>query len=161
MKKMTFFLFAALLGLKQANAQNRDTLIISAGAAKNISLAENMNVVLVQTGAQENPFSINEKTARMLSITLSDGLLQIEPQGSLPKQTTVYVLVRELDRLSVGFKTQVRTIGILKTKGLDVFVDGQATAHLRTSGKIKAHAMGDYDISVVEQPTDLLARNTR
>lgn len=151
------------MGMLQAQAQTEQPLVIKAGEAKELSLAENMNVVLIQAGATDTAFTINKTTSRELKVALSGDKLQIEGKNNLPKNTIVYVIVRDLKKLTVGYNTKVRTSGVLQATSLQVYVDGLASAHLRTTGKVKPFALGNFDVNVniVEGPAGLIAKKSK
>jgi hypothetical protein len=58
------------------------------------------------------------------------------------------VYVNKLKTITVINNSRVKTIGLLDAPKLDVFIDGDATVHLRTNGEVNAHSLSDAEIQI-------------
>lgn len=140
-----FALAGSLIG---ANAQQEEALVISAGNVKDISIADNLNVVLIP--AAEKAVTIQNDAFKKLKVTLTGNSLQIEGQKTLGSDSQVFVLVNELSKLTVGRNVVVNTRGVLNSDKIDVFISNGSTAHLKTTGKVNAHASDENEVSIRE-----------
>jgi hypothetical protein len=53
-----------------------------------------------------------------------------------------------LKTLTVESNSIVNTAGVLNTRKLDVFVEGNTKVHIKTNGDVKAHGLNDREIKV-------------
>lgn len=158
-QKMILSLLALSIDMLQAGAQKEQNLVVKAGEAKELSLSENLNVVLLQASATDTAFTMNKATGEELKVKLSGNKLQIEARRHLPKGTTVYVMVKNLDKLTVGYNTKVRTSGVLQASNLHVYIDGRAVPYLLTTGNVKRSF--DVNINVAEEANDMIKKGTK
>jgi hypothetical protein len=143
------FLATILAGMValSAGAQKTDDLLVNAGNFKNISIAENMNVVLITAAEPTANFTVSQAAAQQLNITLSGETLKLDAKR-YSKKSTVYVTVAGLQVLSLGENSVVRVDGILTTPELQLFVDSNTKAYLKTRGKINAQALSDTEVTI-------------
>jgi hypothetical protein len=152
MKHKLLLLLAVAGGLASANAAEPDVLVVAAGSIQHISLAENMNIVLMQASPEEASIKITKEASDKLRVSFAGNAMRIEPQTKLSKETTVYVIVNGLSSLTVGEYTTVHTRGVLNSPLLDLFVEKGAMAHVKAAGTIKAYPMGEFEIDVKKHP---------
>ena len=156
MKKILTLLIAVTVGFLSSNAQEPERLIISAGQLKNISLGDNMKVVLVSNGSSEGEVKGDMSVFEKINISVSNGTLHINPGKKLENET-VYVIVDVLKTLTVGQHTQVRTEGVLYAKEIKVFVNNGSIARLTTTGEVNAYSIDDLEFSVTKTPVRMNA----
>lgn len=146
MKKILMPVIAVIVTLLSANAQ-QGPIEISAGQFRNISLGDDMKVVLKVVEKVNADFTLNQKASEKLSFSFSGNALHIAPRKPMHDQT-VYVLVNKLDVLSLGFNTEVITEGVLRGDWIDVFVSDNSNAKLNTTAKVKGHGTGGSDVKI-------------
>ncbi|HEY0676789.1 MAG TPA: DUF2807 domain-containing protein [Chitinophagaceae bacterium] len=152
MKKLLFLFLAVVSGFLSANAQDDSRLVISAGQFKNISLGENMQVVLISAGAALNEFKSDIRVFEKLSVSISEGTMRITPGRKLGANETVYIIVNELEVLTLGENTKLTTHGILRSSDIKVFVNEGSVAKLRSTGEVSGHSLDNVFISVQKTP---------
>ena len=145
----------AALSLGAAGAQEKkEAIVVAAGQFRNIVLADDMEVVLMQAPAKE-AMQIGREVSDRLKLSMNGDALHIDGVRS-PGQFTVYLLVHDLQQLTLGGHTRVQTRGVLVTEQLQVFLQDGANASLKTTGKVRAHPLGFNEISVAhKQPASL------
>jgi len=146
MKKIIFLLFI-LAGTFSAFAQEEKKLVISAGQLKHLSLGNNMKVTLVNAKQVSNEVKSNLETFEKLNISVSNGTMHIENRR-LSANDQVYVIVDDLQTLTIGQATTVNTEGILRSSQLKLFVTEGSMAYLRTHGKIHALSPDGYEVNI-------------
>jgi hypothetical protein len=154
MKHKLLSLLAVAGSLASARAAEPEALIVAAGSIQNITVAENMNIILMQANPEEVSIKITKEASDKLRVSFADNAMRIEPQKKLSKETTVYVIVNGLSSLTVGEYTTVHTRGVLNSPLLDLFVEKGATAHVKAAGTIKAYPMGEFEIDVKKVPVE-------
>ncbi|MGB8191871.1 MAG: DUF2807 domain-containing protein [Chitinophagaceae bacterium] len=147
MKKILFLLFTVASGFLTAQAQDESRLLISAGQLQNISLGDNMRVVLVSAETFDSEVKGDMKVFEKLSTTISGGSMHIKSIGHSGKET-IYVVVNQLKRLTLGQNTQVSTEGILRSEEITVFVEDGSVARIKTTGEVNAYSLDTMDVSV-------------
>jgi len=159
--KQKIFLSVLAIGffMLSANAQQEKALVVSAGQFKNISIADDMKVILTQAPPSAANVSIDKEASDKLRLTLSEGSLNISATKQIRRDYVVYVLVNDLQKLTLGENIDLQTNGILNTSKLDVFVHAGSKAHLKTNGKIEAYALDDQEVSLKRVAGPLVAIN--
>lgn len=147
MKKVLLLLVAAVFTLLSANAQTGNDLVISAGETKEITLGENMKVVLIVTDSPAQDVNLSKEVLEKLDVRFSENELQINARKDL-ENVTVYVVVNSLKQVTLGYNTSITNQGFLRPGKLEVFVHPGASAVLRTIGKIEAYSLGDFDVTI-------------
>ena len=142
-------LTAVVLGSLSANAQKEADLVISAGDAKSITLGNDMKVVFVHAREGRNDVRISKEAMRKLHVNFENGALMLESQKRL--EETVYVMVNNPSKVTVGDNTALASEGILRSD-LDLFVSPGATVKLKTTGKFNAFPLGDIDLRITRTP---------
>lgn len=151
MKQRFFLSFIAIaFSLLSASAQKEENLVVNTGNVEHISVANDMNIVLVPGANADKSISLDANAVQKLGLKLLNNSLTISSlrQPSGKEKLTVYLYVNNLKTLTVEKHTNVKTMGVLNTPKLDVFVDGEATVHLKTKGEIKAWSLNDAEIKV-------------
>lgn len=146
-QKILMLLLAAVTFTISVTAQKADSITINAGDFKNISIAEDMDVVLLTGTAATSDFSVSKEAAGNLEVTFSGEKLKLEQKRRSTK-ATVYLTVCHLQQLTLGENTVVHVNGLVTSPELRLFIDTNAKVYIRTTGTIKAHATGDTAVNV-------------
>jgi hypothetical protein len=152
-RRIFLSVIAAGFFLLRGNAQQQDNLFVTAGQFQNISIADNLKVVLMQAPYNETSVKVGQEASSKLKLTLTDGNLLIAAQRNLSANTVVYILVKELHKLTVGENVLINTNGILNTDRLDVYIYGDSKAFLKTTGRVNGYAMGEFEVAVQRMPS--------
>lgn len=146
--KQTFLLItiAALAGLTAAKAQDAEKLMLNAGSIEHIKVENDMNIVLLPGTSGDGEVSLDPASSGRLNIAVSNNLLSISATGA--HNPTVYLYVTNLKTLTVQNNSTVRTVGILSSPLIEVYVDGRARIHLATRGLVKAYSLDDSEIAI-------------
>ena len=155
MKKILLPLVAIMLNLVSANAQKENNMVVSAGQLKNIILGDRMKVVLVKALPHQKELNVSEQVFKKLKVTFSGSDLVIEPYRNLSKDDVVYVLVNEVESLSLGQNTTLRNEGIWLNGAVKVYVSDGATATINTNGDVQGFPLGESGVRVVKRPITL------
>ena len=153
MKKILLTLFTVAAGIVSVNAQEESRLVISAGQLKNITLGEDMKVVLVSEGQFQSEVKGDMNVFDKLNISVVDGAMRISAVKKLHE--TVYIVVNQLGSLSLGQNTKVDTKGVLRSHAIKVFVEQGAVARLITTGEVNATSLQDHDLEITKKPIQL------
>ena len=147
-KKIIFSFIAATFAVLSASAQE-ETLIVNAGNIEHITVGNDLNVVLVPSDKADGSVSLDPVASDKLDLKVSKNRLQISSlRRSGKEKATVYLHVNKLKSLTVEQNSRVKTIGILDSHKLDVYVDGEAWVHVRTTGEVDAHALNGAELKV-------------
>ena len=157
MKKIVLLLFVIASGFLTLQAQEDSRLVLSAGQLKNISLGDNLNVVLISAEPGQNEVKGDMNVFEQLNVTVNNGMMHIAAGQRLAAGQTVYVIVNDVQNLTVGQNTQVTTEGILYSNMIKVYVQNGSVAKLRTTGDVKAYSLDDFEFSIRKTPIRLNA----
>jgi hypothetical protein len=150
--KQKFFLslLAITFAVFSVNAADPQRLILTVGNVEHLNIQDNIDVVLVQGAPDDNVILMDPNASAMLNLKLTNKKLVIGTQSHLSKKQklTVYVYVNKLKTITVEGTSQVRTEGSLHADKIDLFIDGDARVHLKTSGTIKAYSLNDSIIDI-------------
>jgi hypothetical protein len=146
MKQILMAVIAVVFSMLSANAQ-QEPIEISAGHFSRISFGDNMKVVLRVVDNKDASLNVNKEASESLNFHVSGNTLHIAPKKWMNDQIVV-VLVNRVDVLSLGVNTNVDTDGILKGDKLNVFVNDNSNARLKTYAKIKGFPLGDSDVKI-------------
>lgn len=152
MKQKIFALLAAGIMAFTAQAQNEKALLIGAGDAKDISLSDNLKVVLVQANPDEQQLFVAKDAAQKLRVVFSGNSLHIDANETLEEGTTVYLQVSDLQSLRVGENTFVTTRGVLNSPFLNLYINDGSRASLKVIGKVKAFPLGQNELTIQRKP---------
>ena len=155
MKQKIFALLAAGITAFTAQAQNEKALLIGAGEVKDISISDNLKVVLVQANPDEQQLFVAKDAAQKLRVVFSGNSLHIDSNGSLEEGTTVYLQVSDLQSLRVGENSLVTTRGVLNTPFLNLYINDGSRASLKVNGKVKAYPLGENELFIQRKPIAL------
>ena len=141
---------AIVVGVLSVSAQDDERLVVNVGNIDNINIANGLDIVLVPGTSTNKSVSLNAEASGVLNMELSDNSLSISPLKHITRKERliVYVYVNNLKTITVENNSHVKTIGVLDSPKLDVFIEGNATAHLKTSGEIQAHSLSDAEIQI-------------
>ena len=152
-QKFLFSLLVAAAGIMPAVASDPvpapARVILNAGNIEHVHVLSNMEIILLQSPQDEHSIVFGEQASQNLDIRLNHKTLSISQRKANSKsKTIVYLYVNNLKSLSVEGDTDVKTVGSLETGKLDVFVDGNAKVHIRTTGTVKAHSLNNSELEV-------------
>jgi len=159
-QKFILSLMAIALGVLSAAAQGGDQIVVNAGNVAHVNIANDMDVVLLPGQHTDQSISLNAEATKSVSLRLSDNSLTISPlkQISRKEKIKVYLYVNNLKTISVESNSLVKTIGVLDSPQLEVFVDSDSKVHLKTNGDVKANSLSDTEISVKYLSDNRIAR---
>ena len=149
-QKFLLSFMAIAFGVLSVSAQSEEKLIVNAGKAENITIANDMDVVLLAgTGAGQS-VSLNPEAAKSLKLNLSANSMTISPlkQTTGKERLKIFLYVNALKTITVENNSLVKTIGMIDSPKLEVYIDGEATVHLKTNGDIKAQSLSDAEIDI-------------
>jgi len=148
--KKTIITILSAFSLMAAGAQQKsEAIVVSAGQFRNIVLANDLEVVLMQAPGKASVQVAKEASDR-LKLSMNGEALHIDASrkaGSF----TLYLLVHELKELTLGGNTRVSTRGVLQTDQLQLFLEDNARAVLKTTGKVRAQPLGWNEISIAHR----------
>lgn len=151
MKQKLILSFVAIASaIFSASAQTEEQVVVNAGNAEHVTIASDMDVVLIPGAHTDQSISLNPEAAKNLSLRLSNNAVTISPlkQISRRERLKVFLYVNNLKTISVENNSTVKTIGVLNTPKLEVFVDPDAMAHVKTNGDVKASSLSDAEVHV-------------
>ena len=149
MKNLLTATLTVFISFFSATAQDdQKALVINASDMKQLILGDNLNVVLLQHENGPQEIKISKAVYNQLKISVHDGIMSIASQSNFHSSEPVYILVNHVRSLTLGENTRITTEGVLNSGKIDVFVEQGAKAYLRTTGKIYATSLGDFDVSV-------------
>jgi hypothetical protein len=159
MKQKLFLSFLTIVvGVLSASAQNEKKLVINAGNLEHIIIANDMNVILMPGTVKDRSISMDANASAKLDLKFSNNTMMISAVRPPAKEKlTLQLYVNGLKTITVGNNTIVKTEGILNSAKLDVYVEGEAMAHLKSKGNIKVHSLNDAEIDVKYIQENLLA----
>ena len=148
MKKIFVAAIAGLMSFFSAQAQdNEKALVINAGHARHLVLGNNLNIVLLEHSSGPQEVRLSEAVYDQLQVSMHNETISVQA-ARFNSSEPVYILVGDFKSITLGENTNVNTEGVLNSAKIDVFVAQGAKALLRTTGKINATSMGDFDVSV-------------
>lgn len=149
-QKFLLSLMAIAFGVLSVSAQGEEHVVVNAGNAEHIHIANDMDVVLLPGQHTDQSISLNAEATKIISLKLSDHSLSISPlkQMSRKERVKVYLYVNSLKKISVESNSLVKTIGVLDAPKIEVLVDSDSKVHLKTTGEVKANSLSDTEISV-------------
>ncbi|HYF31739.1 MAG TPA: DUF2807 domain-containing protein [Chitinophagaceae bacterium] len=157
MKKIVVLLIVLAAGIVSLNAQEPGRVTISAGQLKNISFGDHMKIVLMSAGSMQNEVKGDMNAFEKLNISVFNGSMNIHSGKDLSSNETVYVIVNDLETITVGQHTRVETEGFLRSDEIKVFVQDGSVVRLRTTGEVNAYSLDDLEFTVKKTPVRLLA----
>ena len=127
-QKFILSIMAIAFSVLSVTAHSQETLVVNAGNTENITIATDMNVVLMPASEADRSISMDANAAEKLNLRIANNSMTIsQVMQSLSKEKlTVHLYVNNLKTLTVENNSNVKTIGVLDTPKLDVFVDGKA-----------------------------------
>ncbi len=133
-----------------ATAQSDDRLVVNVGSIDQVNIGTDMNIVLVPGTSTDQSVSLNAAASGRLDMKLSGSSLTIasSKHTASKERLTVYLYLNNLKTITVENNSHVKTIGVLDAPKVDVFIDGDATVHLKTNGEVKAHSLGEAEVEI-------------
>ena len=151
MKQKFFLSFIAIaVSVLSVSAQDDGRLVVNVGNIDNINIADGLDIILAPGNLPSKSVSLNAAASEILNMQLSDNSLSISSlkHTARKERITVYVYVNKLKTITVENNSRVKTIGLLDAPKLDVFIDGDATVHLKTNGEVNAHSLNDAEMQI-------------
>ena len=149
-QKFILSFLAIAFGVLSASAQNEEKLVVNAGNTEHINIGNDMDVVLLPGTNVDPEISLNPEAVKKLKLNLSANSMTISPskQTSRKERLKIFLYVNNLKTITVENNSQVKTVGVLDSPKLDVYIDGEAIVHLKTKGDVQAQSLGDAEINV-------------
>jgi hypothetical protein len=157
-QKLFLSVMAIAFGVLSVSAQNEQKLVVKAGKTEHITVANDMNIVLLAGNEADGSISMDGRASEKLDIKLANNTMHISSlKHSKKENLTVYLYVNNLKTITVESNSTVKTIGVLNAPALKAFVDSDAMVHLKTKGDIKAYSLYGGEIKVKYISENLLA----
>jgi hypothetical protein len=148
MKKIFLFM-AAALSTVFSFASGDHPLTVSAGQFKNIQLGSDMNVVIVSAKQLQNEITTGSVAVyEKLNIAVVGNQLRLELRQKLDKNEKIYIVVEEVQSLTVGDNTTVVSENALPGKKIVLSVGQGAVARLKTNATVKAFGADGLPLDV-------------
>jgi hypothetical protein len=156
MQQRFFLLLTSLAFSLLTIAQDNQPIAINAGDIEQLTIVDDMDIVLLQGKPDEKGISFDKDAAEKIDVRLFNNSMEISMRRNLFKKEkpTVIVFVNDLKKLTVIGNSTVKTRGFLNTSKLDLYVDGNPHVYLVTNGKINAFPLGDSQINVQKLPVE-------
>jgi hypothetical protein len=142
--------FTALSASATPATPEPERLVLTIGNVEHLRIEDNIDVILIQGAPDNYSLMMDQKTSEKLNLRLSKNKLVIAAQNGASKKQKylVYVYVNNLRTITVDGDSQIKTFGSLKSNKIDLFIGGDAYAHVRSTGKIKVYSMDNSEIEV-------------
>jgi hypothetical protein len=138
MKKI-LTLVIAVLSVVSSFASAEQPLVVSAGQFRHIELGSNMKVTLISSSELQNEIKTGSIAVyEKLDIAVSGNNLRLELRQKLEPGEVIYVVVGEIESLTLGENTIVDSENTLPGKRISISVEKGASARLKTSAKVTA-----------------------
>jgi hypothetical protein len=147
-RKFILSIVAAAAGIMTASAQPAERIVVNAGNIEHITIASDLNVVLLPAENAGGSISFDPAAFEKLDLKLSKNAMQIASRQTGKQKTTVYLQVNSLKTITVEQNSDVKTIGVLDSPKLDLFIGSESTVHLRTNGEVDAHSLNDAELKI-------------
>lgn len=158
MTQRILMLVLALVTLHTAaNAQfgyynGKRPIIIEKDEIRHIEVNGNIGVVLRKEKGNGVNVGIDKQVTDKIKFTVRDGKLTISAKDpASTEQLVVYAWFDDLETLTLTGKVVVASVGILNYENLQVNLDKEAKISLKTTGRIRINAPGDYQYVQREQ----------
>ena len=148
-QKFILSFFALVFTAISACAQGKESVFVNAGNFQHITISSDLDVVLLQATENMQSITMDAGVSTMLGIQFSKNSMTISPtELASKKDFTLFLYVNTLKTLIVENDASVRSMGVLDAPRLELFVGGEAKAHLRTNGVVNAYPLHDTNIRV-------------
>lgn len=154
-------LFALLLACTTsfaAMAQSAEPIVVHAGKTHNINIAPNLRVMLVQESINNESLSMNSRAQAKLQVRSGASSIYIDAAGSTHE--LIHLYVTDLQSITLGSNARVQTSGFLLAPQINVYVDENAQAILKTKGKVYGYGVSTVDVNIRRTPVVVPAANT-
>lgn len=151
--KRKFFLSLLAIGFTVLSASatpDPERLVLTVGNVEHLSIEDNIDVILIQGAPDNYSIMMDQNTSDKLNLRLSNNKLAISLRKNVSKKEkfTVYVYVNALKTVTLDGDSELKTFGSLHSPKIELFIGGDAKAHVRSTGQIKAYALDDAEINV-------------
>jgi hypothetical protein len=143
-----FSLFTLSIALAQSGEVKRYPLDIGKGGIKNITVTDNIDLLLINASDEEVKTQVPEAKLDKVKIFYSNGNLRVSTRGLLAhdERIPVYVYVNDLKEVTLLGNAFVRTKDILEVSNLKVNIENEGRIALRSTGKVRVTAPVDYHV---------------
>ena len=148
MQKLSLVILTIVLGVFSVAAQNKEKLVVNAGNMAHIFIANDMDIILLPGSVDDISAFMDATASAKLNLKTSNNRMTISLKRLTKEKLTVYLYVNNLKSITAGNSTTIRTMGILNSAAIDVYIEGEAMAHVKSKGSIKAHPVNDGEIDV-------------
>lgn len=137
--KQILSLIIEVLSVFSSFASGEQPLVVSAGQFRHLELGSNMKVTLISSKELQNEIKTGSIAVyEKLNIAVSGNNLRLELRQKLEPGEVVYVVIGELESLTLGENTVVDSENTLPGKRIRISADKGASARLKTSAKVTA-----------------------
>ena len=148
--KQILSLIAAVLSVLSSFASEEQPLVVSAGQFRHIELGRDMKVTLISNAQLQNEIKASSVAVfEKLDIAVSGNNLRLELRRKLEPNERVYVVIGEIESLTLGENTVVDSENVLPGKQIRLSVDKGASARLKTSANVTAIGADGLPVNVV------------
>ncbi len=148
-QKIILSFLAAVIAASTSLAQTKETVAVNAGSFEHITISSDLDVVLLPSTENMLSVTMDDAAAKKVGIQVSNNAMTISATGVASKKDfTIYLYVSRLKSLVVENDASVRNLGVLNAPDLDLFVGGEARAHLKTNGTVNAQPLSDSNIKI-------------
>ena len=121
-------------------------VIVAEAGIKNITVSNNIDLLLINVGADDIKTTVPQESVEKLNINYSGGKLKISTKGYLPREERipVYVYVSGLENLTVTGNAFARSRDILNAYNLKVNIEDEAKVAIRSRGRMRVNAPENY-----------------
>ena len=148
--KQILSLIAAVLSVLSSFASEEQPLVVSAGQFRHIELGRDMKVTLISNAQLQNEIKASSVAVfEKLDIAVSGNNLRLELRRKLEPNERVYVVIGEIESLTLGENTVVDSENVLPGKQIKLSVDKGASARLKTSANVTAIGADGLPVNVV------------
>jgi len=143
-------LIIAVLSVFSSFANEEQPLVVSAGQFKHIEFGSDMKVTLVRKKQLQNEIKTGSVVVyEKLDIAVSGNSLRLQLRQKLEPNEKIYVVVGELESLTLGEDTIVDSENALPGKAIKINLDKGASARLKTSANVTAIGADGLPVNVV------------
>lgn len=148
--KQILSLIIAVLSVFTSFASEEQPLVVSAGQFKHIELGNDMKVTLISKAQLQNEIKTGSVAVfEKLDIAVSGNNLRLDLRQKLEPNEKIYVVVGEIETLTLGENTFVESENVLPGKEIKLSVDKGASAHLKTSANVTAIGADGLPVKVI------------
>ena len=126
-----------------------------------ISVANNIDIVLIQGSEEDLRMSASENTFNKLYMDVKGATLFLAPKANLlnDERVAVFITVSDLKRLNLSGNAFATSRGKLASRNLTVTIEGNAKLQLGSSGNVTVETPDNYQVLKEKQFVQAFALN--